>query len=266
MNVAELKQHLGDPEEIARQPFVLLKEISLLFNAGSEDTCRDMALRALENRDAFGAYETVLSGLMRELGLFPYLQEDELSLADTIAFEYHRPDNFEDPLVFHREQAEIYRRLLNGENIILSAPTSFGKSRVIDAVIAARRYRNVVVIVPTIALIDETRRRLSTFSPEFKVVTQLSQQPGERNIFVFTAERAIAYDDLPRIDFFVIDEFYKIGALAEDPRRTAALNQAFYRLSKSNAQFYLLGPSVRQIPEGFEHDSAVSSIRRLLQP
>ena len=185
MNVDELRQHLRNPEEIRRDPFSILKALSLLFNEGSEDACRDMSLRALENRGAFGNYESILSGLIRELGLFPYLQESELSLADTIAFEYHRPEDFDDPLVFHREQAEIYRRLLNGENIILSAPTSFGKSRVIDAVIAARRFKNVVVIVPTIALIDETRRRLSSFSPEFKVVTQLSQRPGERNVSRF---------------------------------------------------------------------------------
>lgn len=31
-----------------------------------------------------------------------------------------------------------------------------------------------------------------------------------------------------------------------------ALNQAFYRLQKSGAQFYLLGPSIQRIPEGLE--------------
>jgi RAD3-like DEAD/DEAH box helicase/helicase-like protein len=252
MNAEEIRQHLADRNQIERSPFELLKAIAFLFNTDDENICRDLALRALENRQAFGRFEPILTGLIRELGLFPYLQEDQLSLADTIAFEYHRPLNLEEPMVFHREQAEIYRRLLNGESIILSAPTSFGKSKVIDGVIATRRYKNIVVIVPTIALIDETRRRLSSFSPEFKIVTQLSQEPGEQNIFVFTAERAIAYEQLPRIEFFIIDEFYKIGALTEDPRRTAALNQAFYRLSKAGGQFYLLGPSVRQIPEGFE--------------
>jgi replicative superfamily II helicase len=62
------------------------------------------------------------------------LARRHLSLTDSIAYEYHRPLNYDEPIVFHREQAEIYRSLLNGENIILSAPTSFGKSKVIDAV------------------------------------------------------------------------------------------------------------------------------------
>src|SRR5208282_4008137 len=66
---------------------------------------------------------------------------------------------------------------------------------------------------------------------------------------VLTAERAVAFKDLPRIDFFVIDEFYKLGA-HEDRDRMVALNEAFYRLRKAGGQFYLLGPNIERIPEG----------------
>jgi ATP-dependent helicase YprA (DUF1998 family) len=95
----------------------------------SEDLCRDIVFRALEHREAFGSYQPVLDALVRELGLFPYLEEDGLSLMDSIAYEFHRPLPFGEPMVFHREQAEVYRRLLSGDNIILSAPTSFGKKQ-----------------------------------------------------------------------------------------------------------------------------------------
>jgi hypothetical protein len=258
MTFDELKSQLADKEAVARQPFALLKEMTRLFNhrsdgnSRSEDQCRDVVFRALEHRESFAVYQPILDGLVRELGLFPYMEEAPLSLMDSIAYEYHRPLTFGEPIVFHREQAEVYRRLLAGDNIILSAPTSFGKSKVIDAIIASRRYNNIVVVVPTIALIDETRRRLSRFSSVFKIVTQVSQSPGNRNVFVFTAERANVYEEFPRIDFFVIDEFYKIGAVAADQKRTVALNHAFYKLSKGGGQFYLLGPCVRQIPEGLE--------------
>jgi hypothetical protein len=252
MNTQEIRAQLADPEAIAKQPFAILREIACLFNSGLEHDTRDMVLRALEHRDAFAQCQPVLDGLVRELGLFPYIEEGELSLEDSIAYEYHRPLHLREPIVFHREQAEVYRRLLDGDNIILSAPTSFGKSKVIDAIIASGRFKNIVVVVPTIALIDETRRRLAMFSQQFKIITQVSQKPGSANIFVFTAERANVYENLPKIVFFVIDEFYKIGALAEDQKRTVALNHAFYRLSKGGAQFYLLGPCVKHIPEGLE--------------
>lgn len=175
-----------------------------------------------------------------------------LSLRDLLAYEYHRPENLGDQIVFHREQADVYRRLLAGESVILSAPTSFGKSRVVDAMIASGRYDNIVVVVPTLALIDETRRRLSSFSDTYKIVTHISQSPAKKNVFVFTAERVVAYEKFPKIDFFVIDEFYKIGAMEEDESRTVALNEAFYRLLRDRGQFYLLGPNIQRIPAGLE--------------
>jgi hypothetical protein len=252
LTTEQLREIISNPATIEQNAFVVLKNLSRLLNTEKESTCRDLVLRALENRAAFDPYLPILESLVRELGLYPYMDEDSLSLNDSIAYEFHRPVNYDEPIVFHREQAEVYRRLLNGENIILSAPTSFGKSKVIDALIAIGRFKNFVVIVPTIALIDETRRRLSRFSSKYKIITQISQRSGGQNVFIFTAERANVYQYFPRIDFFVIDEFYKIGALAEDQKRTVALNQAFYKLSKHKAQFYLLGPCVRQIPEGFE--------------
>ncbi len=100
---------------------------------------------------------------------------------------------------------------MDGESVVLSAPTSFGKSLVIDALIASGQYRNVAIVVPTIALIDETRRRLSRFSPTYKVITRVSQPLAERNLLVLTQERVLDIEKLPDIDLFVIDEFYKLS-------------------------------------------------------
>ena len=253
MKPDEITKWLGEPQGIEKRPFEILQAIaSYVNNPDTEEVGRDLVLRALEHRPRFGGFSEILDGLTREVGLFPYLAPDALNLRDAIAFEFHKP-NHESDFVFHRVQAMVYRRLMDGENVILSAPTSFGKSRIIDAVIGSGKFNNLAIVVPTIALIDETRRRLSSFADEFKVVSQLSQRPAEKNLFVFTAERLNAYEDLPRIEFFVIDEFYKIGALGVDGSdRVVALNQAFYRLAKGGGQFYLLGPSIRAIPDGLD--------------
>jgi hypothetical protein len=253
MNADEIKQALALPDAIEATAFEILRSISsYVNNPETEELARDLVLRALEHKKRFGVFSKILDGLTREMGLFPYLSPKSLNIRDTIAFEFHKPD-IDSEFVFHRVQAEVFRRLMDGENVILSAPTSFGKSRIIDAVIGSEKFNNLAIIVPTIALIDETRRRLSVFSDRFKVISQLAQRPAEKNLFVFTAERLNAYEGLPRIDFFVIDEFYKIGALGVDGSdRTVALNQAFYRLAKGRGQFYLLGPSIRAIPEGLE--------------
>jgi replicative superfamily II helicase len=141
---------------------------------------------------------------------------------------------------------------MDGESYVLSAPTSFGKSLIIDALLASDKFANVVVIVPTIALIDEARRRLSRFRNRYKIITHPSQQASERNVFVLTQERAIDRSDIQKVDLLVIDEFYKldIGG-GEDSERAAILNHALYKLRKRSRQIYLLGPSIEGIPDGF---------------
>ena len=255
MNVNEIRSALLSETFIEENAFNILHQISCYVNnPETEEIGREFVLRALEKRECFRGFWEILDSMTRQVGLFPYLEPNDLSFRDLIAYEFHRPPSMEETFVFHRAQSEIYHRLISGENVILSAPTSFGKSKIIDAVIATDRFRNIAVIVPTIALIDETRIRLSTFSEKFKIITQLSQRPGDKNIFIFTPERVNAYESLPSIDFFVIDEFYKIGALDEDETRTVSLNQAFYRLFKGGGQFYLLGPNIKQIPDGLENN------------
>ncbi|HRP94842.1 MAG TPA: DEAD/DEAH box helicase [Rhodocyclaceae bacterium] len=253
MNITALRDTLRVPEKLQQQAFSVLQDISrLVASPEHESVANEMVLRALECRDYFHPYQDILDSLVRAVGLFPYLEQDGLSFRDAVAYEFHRPENMGEEFVFHREQAEIYRRLLDGDSVILSAPTSFGKSKIIDALIASGRFRNVVVVVPTLALIDETRRRLSQFSERFKIVTHVSQEPADSNIFVLTAERAIAYERFPLIEFFVIDEFYKLDSISNDSTRAVALNQAFYKLRKAGGQFYLLGPSIQHIPSGLE--------------
>ena len=152
-----------------------------------EASAAEALLRMMEHREVLEPVAPVLSAVSREIGLFPYLEPQELPTSDLLAYEAHRPAGLED-VVFHRKQAEAYRALLAGRNVILSAPTSFGKSLVIDAMIASDRFRNVAVVVPTIALIDETRRRLWRFNGSYRVITHSMQGPGERNIIVATQE------------------------------------------------------------------------------
>lgn len=248
---SSLFQRLSSDENVADDPFRFVSDLCLLVNrVGSTGDSHEILLRAYEKKQLFGEHGAVLDGLIRSVGLFPYLDPDSLSLADFIAYEVHRPDQMGASIVFHRAQAHVYQLLMAGENIALSAPTSFGKSLVIDAVIASRKFKNIVIVVPTLALIDETRRRLvERFRSIFKVITHPSQAREERNIFVLTQERVLEEGDWSFVDFFVIDEFYKLSPGREDGQRSAMLNQAFYLLAKSNAQFYMLGPSISGITE-----------------
>lgn len=240
----------------ATDSFELFKNLSVVVNNKEfENEGRELVIRTLEYGYLLNETEKeILHSLVRAVGLFPYLNPDILSLQDLVAYEFHRPSNMSEDIVFHSVQAQIYRKLLSGENVILSAPTSFGKSLIIDAMLASQKFDNIVIVVPTIALIDETRKRLSKFT-DYKVITHRDQQRDERNIFIMTQERALNYPDLENIDFFVIDEFYKLG-LENDSDRFCLLNQIFYKLLKTGAQFYLLGPNIHSLAKNVDVESA----------
>lgn len=245
---------LRSGQDIATKQFELLQATAHEVTTDPESRLsKELILRSLECRAAFTETEDVLFSLVRETGLYPYLDAPKLSVRDLLALEYHRPAALSG-IVFHQEQAPIYHKLMAGINVVLSAPTSFGKSKIIDAVIAAKRFKNIVIIVPTLALIDETRRRIqSQFSMIYNIVGHPSQAPVDGpNIFIFTPERVVSYrDTFPKIDFFVVDEFYKIGGQNEEDRRAISLNEAFYLLfKKHHAQFYMLGPNIQAISEG----------------
>lgn len=237
-------------------PFTNLRALALAAAAqeaeGDADDAsvkllRSMVVRCLEYRGKLGPATPILDSLVRKLGLFPYLSEDaDLAVADALALEVHRSPVKGGEIVFHTMQAVIYWRLLRGENVILSAPTSFGKSLIIDALMLSGRYRNMLVVVPTLALIDETRRRLARYDAGYKIVTHASQTLGDQNVLVLTQERAIEREELPNLDFFAIDEFYKLGSGDE---RAELLNRVFYRLRKTGAQYYLLGPNIEGLSD-----------------
>ncbi len=242
------KERLFDTDYLRENSFEVLSEVSRLL-ATEENAGRDLLIKLLENREAFSNDYSFFTTLVQRAGLYPYISENELSVmptSDLIAYEFHRPEGMED-IVLHSTQAKVYRALMDGQSVVLSAPTSFGKSLLIDVMIASGKFRSVVIIVPTIALIDETRRRLTErFSADYKIITHPDQALGDRNIYVLTQERYVEFPDRIKADFFVIDEFYKLGSQKKD-ERTFVLNHTFYQLFKTGAQFFMIGPNVQNI-------------------
>ncbi|HEF8181790.1 TPA: DEAD/DEAH box helicase [Campylobacter jejuni] len=196
-------------------------------------------------------YPPILNHLIRQFGLYPYMNQDTSILTDRFLLECFKTDIGEDePKVLHREQSRVLKRLLSNESLILSAPTSFGKSFIIDALIAMKKPKNVLIIVPTISLLDEARRRLlRKFTPDYNIITTSGAAPKENNIFILTQERVLEYLDFikaNRIDLFIVDEFYKIVG---DITRSDILQNAIKQVSSYSKQSYYLCPNVKQFKE-----------------
>lgn len=196
-------------------------------------------------------YSPLVNHFIRETGLFPYIDDDTANWDDKFVSEVFKVDvGGGEEKTLHREQSYLLKELLDGKDIAVSAPTSFGKSLVIDAFISIRHPQNVVIIVPTIALTDETRRRLyKKFANQYKIITTQDVELGEKNIFIFPQERAVGYiNKISSIDILIIDEFYKAG-VAFDPERAPALLKAILELGKKAKQKYFLGPNISEISD-----------------
>ena len=248
LNYSSIKKMFRKGTDLPK--FEILNFISQSVNLhGINSEGQELLLRVLDRKDDFMEYSDIIISLIRKYGLYPYLKNFDLSISDEIACEIHKPEGLRN-IVFHSKQNEIYYTLIHKGNVVLSAPTSFGKSLIIDSIITSNLYNNIMIIVPSIALIDETRKRLIKYNEQYRVISFSGQSLGNRNIFVLTQERAIDYIDRADIDFFVIDEFYKLDIKEnqdENDSREIILNQVFYKLFKSKANYYLLGPNIERL-------------------
>lgn len=233
--------------------------ISQLLNSNDESMKQDgrnLIIRLLDNwKNVPESYKEVFTDLISVAGFYPYLSQMELrnrDFDDEIRMEYYKSDYLVDKY-FHSEQKKLADLIEQKINIIVSAPTSFGKSMLIEEIIASLRYRNIVIIQPTLALLDETRRKLKKYSIHYKIIVKTSQVFAENkgNIFLLTAERVLEYPNMPQIDLLILDEFYKLSSQREDNRNNI-LNTAFIRIMQNpNCRFYMLGPNIDEIPDGF---------------
>lgn len=232
--------------------FEKCSEINNLLNSGQEVPARDLLIKLLCYLQNKGLpYTPLINALIREVGLYPYMDESTTDWNDAFVYNLFKVDvGLGDEKALHREQYRLLSALLEGKNIAVSAPTSFGKSFVIDAFIRLKKPMNVMIIVPTIALSDETRRRIhKKFANEYNVITTTGEELSEKNIFIFPQERALHYiDRLESIDILIVDEFYKSSKIFEK-ERAANLIKAIIKIGEKAKQRYYLAPNISKIED-----------------
>lgn len=184
--------------------------------------------------------------------------------------------------ILDRTQKEVVDlfQSLNPRRLMVSAPTSYGKTFLMRELVFLNRerYKNILLVFPTVALLLENARTMASFVKEnhldYQIIKTVDATLEDNNkIFVFTPERALqliaSFPDI-KIDFFFFDEVYKIDEdycgdeldeeddqektvdemnnnisfLDEDRGKTFRL--ALYLLSKSVPEYYLAGPNLNQ--------------------
>ena len=234
--------------------FNACKSINDYLNTGNEVFARNELIKLLDYCESHNiVYTPLINHLIRDTGLYPYLDLETADWQERFVYQSFKTNTGDnEPLTLHREQSILLKKLLERQNIAVSAPTSFGKSFIIDAFIAIAKPKNVMLIVPTLALTDETRRRINKkFAKEYKIITTTDATLSEKNIFIFPQERAINYiNKIEAIDILVIDEFYKASEKF-DKDRSPTLLRVLLKLNKKTKQKYFLAPNISHLNKNF---------------
>lgn len=203
-----------------------------------------------------------------DLGMYdltPYFKDDkfDITLTEMILLNKNisrRINHVSDEMYFFPKQYEALQFLSCHERVILSAPTSFGKTLLAKEYIFMHKPKVVVYIVPTNALAYELERAFKqnenfsdyTIFDKCRNDKWLSTDDDSKKIFIGTQEKYLALEDsfVEGVDLFIIDEAYKLEEKVSDTR-AYKLSVAFLSSVNYNAKkIFLLTPPARFI--GFD--------------
>lgn len=154
----------------------------------------------------------------------------------------------------HPDQYKALKLLEKNQGLILSAPTSFGKTYVVFEYIARFLPQTVFLVVPTLALIDEYKKKIINTHKHifgrYKVFTSINNETDysefDYKMFIVTHDRVLeetSFDTIDNIDLLVIDEVYKLDTRGNDDRKLI-LNFAYYYLVQKSEKHILLAPFI----------------------
>ena len=191
--------------------------------------------------------------LLNKFGLTPYLYEQEK--IDPIFENYREIAKSKlNKYVLHPYQYKVLQMLESGENVIVSAPTSFGKTASIFEYIARnnKRINKIVIIVPTLALRNEYLEKINNCLDKHIILTNCSDiNQYEQYCMILTHERFVEYfskieKSQFNIDLLVIDEIYKLQN-ENNIERMYSMSLAYLSALKVAKQYVFLGPFIKKI-------------------
>ena len=165
----------------------------------------------------------------------------------------------------HLYQKDILNRFVRQRRnrFFLSASTSFGKTHLVYEILRKMKYRNVMLIFPTIALLSENLMKIyglkeyQWIKGKYKIHTLSDVELSEEcNLFIYTPERYLSFLDkntLPSdfVDFVFVDEAYKLDneflqedELKENERDVAYRVAIDYLLLNDHTDCLFAGPFI----------------------
>lgn len=193
---------------------------------------------------------TIDADTMQTLGLNMY---SKLVTPKKLLYNAFCRSNYDSEVVMHPQQIECLNYLMRGDNLLISAPTSFGKTFVALEYMSRKGLSNIVFVVPTLALMNELFVKIKNkFGQEYNIIQNGYENVEEKNIYIIVPERAdiSLLSKIQEIDLLVFDEIYKLQRKKVDDKedkRIISLNRGYFELVNRSKQVLLLGPFIKDI-------------------
>ncbi len=212
---------------------------------------REEYIRELDKQVDKTEYAQANASSLYALGLTMYSQNYSL---DSLIYNSFSMSALDERISLHPEQQKVLSLIDSNRGLIFSAPTSFGKTFVVFEYICRARPQNVVMVVPTLALIDEYKQKIirqykdkfSGYNIYLSIDPEKQYDLTQKNIFIVTHDRVIDENTVAifdSIDFLVIDEVYKLQKDMNN-ERVLILNIAYYNMVKRSQKYVLLAPFI----------------------
>lgn len=217
---------------------------------------REKYIRMLDEAELPSVLATEIADQLFALDLTVYSKNFSF---DSLIYNAFATSKLDENISLHPEQMQIVEKIKTESALIVSAPTSFGKTFCVFEYIARFKPPNVVLVVPTLALVEEYfgkiirryRKIFSNYRVHTSIVEDDTFEGSFDNIFILTHDRIVneyLCEKLPQIDFLVIDEVYKLETDKNDDR-VLVLNMAYYRLALRSSKYLLLAPFIGNIED-----------------
>lgn len=156
-------------------------------------------------------------------------------------------------ILLTKEQKDLYDTFKEKRRLVVSAPTSFGKSRIVREIISHNSYESIMMVVPTNALLSETHfafKQDENLKGYNLIYSTHSEPSSEPTIYIFTPEKFDVYTDenKVRFDFFIFDEVYKVDSV---DNRSSVFASCLYKAYRERCDYYLIGPYFNSFSKEF---------------
>lgn len=215
---------------------------------------REEYIKELDKQIDKTEYAQANASSLYALGLTMYSQNYSL---DSLIYNSFSMSALDERISLHPEQQKVLSLIVSNRGLIFSAPTSFGKTFVVFEYICRVQPQNVVMVVPTLALIDEYKQKIirqyknkfADYNIYLSIDSEKQYDLTQKNIFIVTHDRVIDENTVAifdSIDFLVIDEVYKLQKDMNN-ERVLILNIAYYNMVKRSQKYVLLAPFIRGV-------------------